>query len=724
MTQKRSKTKNKKLSPQQLKFNILSLFKRNPKNRYTAKQIVRKLKILNSKDSVQHALNTMNKEGDVVFVKAGIFRLNKAQSTKRENEKSHGKGPIYEGKADIIKSGAAYVIVKDLEDDIYVAPRYTLNAFNGDRVKVQQVLNNRRKPEGRIIEIVERANAKVVGRVWKHDNYAVVHTSYKTAIAEVYVKLKDLGSAVDKDYVQVEITDWSGSQNKGIWGKVERVLEEYNPSEIAMNTILVNSGFDAAFPKEVMEECALIPDAISSEEITSRRDFRETLTFTIDPDTAKDFDDAISYYETENGEIEIGVHIADVTHYLREDSALDKEALERSTSVYLVDRVIPMLPEKLSNNLCSLVPNQDRLVFSAVFTFDKDYKITDRWFGKGVIYSDRRFTYEEAQKILEDKGGQFATELQKTNDIAHHLRKLKFKNGALSFESDEVKFKLDEQGKPIGIYVKERKDAHMLIEDFMLLANKEVAKYIHKKAKGNEIPFVYRIHDEPDPERLADFALFARELGFQMDVSTPKQIAKSFKRLSAKAKENDQFKMLEPLGIRTMAKAEYSTENIGHYGLAFEFYSHFTSPIRRYADVLVHRLLYKNLEETFRTNKTKLQARCEHISQQERKATKAERESIKFKQVEFLQDKIGQVFKGQISGMIDRGIFVELVESKAEGLISFDKFNEGFSVSDSRLKATGNRSGKVLKMGDYVDVKVLETNLEIMQIELEIVNQE
>lgn len=721
MKQRRSSNGSKKLSAKFLKKEILKLFLREPKTRYDARQIQNKLGVKNSKDSISSAIQELAKEGALIHVKDGKHRLNPREKANLLSRRGKSKNTL-EGKVDMTRSGAAYVLIVGKDDDVYVPAKHTMTAMNGDIVKVE--LNGdrgRRKPEGKIIEIVKRSVEQVVGRVLIENNYAVVHTSFRSSVAEVYIKDEDLGAAQDKDYVLVQITEWSKSQNKAVWGKVSKVLEEYNPSEIAMNTILVNSGFSLDFPQDVLAESEAIDAGFNEEEIAKRKDFRPITTFTIDPDTAKDFDDALSIEVLENHNIRIGVHIADVTHYLKPGSALDREALERSTSVYLVDRVIPMLPEKLSNNLCSLMPEVDRYTFSATFTFDQDLKIVDEWYGKGIIHSDKRFAYEDAQEIMDNGSGLYYDELMTMNKIAHHLRKARYRNGAIAFESEEVKFILDDKNRPVSVYVKERKDTHLMIEDFMLLANKGVAKYIHKKAKGQEIPYIYRTHDEPNMEKLADFVKFASEMGFKMDISTPKQLAKSFEKLSKAAKQDDVLKMLEPLAIRTMSKAEYSTDNIGHYGLAFEFYSHFTSPIRRYSDVIAHRLLFKNLGDTFRTDKDKLQEKCNHISQMERKAMKAERESIKFKQVEFLADKIGKVLPGKVSGFLDRGIFVELVESKAEGLVGFDQFQESYTVAQSKLKAVGNRTGHEIKMGSLVNVEILETNLELIQIDMKII---
>jgi ribonuclease R len=381
-----------------------------------------------------------------------------------------------------------------------------------------------------------------------------------------------------------------------------------------------------------------------------------------------------------------------------------------------------MLPEKLSNDLCSLNPNEDRYTFSASFIFDKNYKIIKEWFGRTVIHSNRRFSYEDAQEIIETGEGDYSEEILFLNKVAHKLRKQKIKNGAISFESEEIKFELDEDGKPIGMYVKERVDAHMMIEDFMLLANKSVAKFIAKKPSP-EVPFIYRVHDEPNPDKLADFALFASELGYKMNLNTPSEIAKSFNGLYEAAKVNEQLKMLEPLAIRTMSKAEYTTNNIGHYGLSFDYYTHFTSPIRRYSDVLVHRYLDKNLKGEFRTNKELLEIKAKHISLQERNATSAERESIKYKQVEYIKGHIGEEFDGVISGMIERGIFVKLKDSLVEGMVTFDRLDEPYELAESKLKAIGKRSKKVLAMGSNVRVKIVSADLESKQVEMSFIEQ-
>lgn len=718
---KKSKNSGRKLSARDLKTEVFKLLKRNARKKLNAKQIIRKLKITNSPDAVQHALEGLTEEGKLFSFGDKLYRLDRNVSNNNGGPKVTKE---HQGIVDMTRSGAGYIVVDGMENDIYVPGKYLKGALNGDKVSVAvSVSRGRRKPEGKVVKVLERASEFFIGTINIQNKYAIAIVEAGGRTFDVYIELEDLLEAKDGEKAVVKITKWPTRTAKNPMGRVTTVLGEAGSNNIEMNSILINNGFNIDFPEEVIAESEALNETLSDAEIASRRDMRMITTFTIDPDTAKDFDDALSVQKLENGEIEIGVHIADVTHYVRPNTALDDEALKRSTSVYLVDRVCPMLPEKLSNELCSLRPNEDKCTFSAVFTFNESYKVTSRWFGKTLIHSDRRFAYEEAQEILEAGEGELHGELLLLNTIAKKLRKKKFKNGAIAFEGEEVKFRLDEDGVPIEAYVKERKDAHLLIEDFMLLANKEVATYMVKKSKGKEIPFVYRVHDLPDPDKVADFGKFAAELGFKMTLDTPRQIADSYNGLAKAARKNEELRLLEPIAIRTMSKAIYTTENIGHYGLGFENYSHFTSPIRRYADVLTHRILYKNLrDKTHRENKEELEAQCKHISAQERKAMTAERESIKYKQVEFISKHIGEEMEGHISGMIDRGLFIELAGSKAEGMIGFDTFDEPFDLDDSRLKAVGRRSKTVYKMGDKIRVKILDADLLKRRIEMELIN--
>jgi ribonuclease R len=588
-----------------------------------------------------------------------------------------------------------------------------------------------RKPEGEIVAVLKRANEFFIGTLRKSRKYALFLPDNPNMPVDIYVPLEACGDARDGDKVVVRVTDWQEGKGRVPIGKVTQTLGELGGNDFEMKKILVNQGFPLSHTDEAVAEAERIPENISPQEIARRRDFRETLTFTIDPEDAKDFDDALSFRELEDGSVEVGVHIADVTHYLKPDTPLDKEAFQRSTSVYLVDRVNPMLPEKLSNNLCSLVPHQDRLTFSAVFIFDAKGKITSRWFGKTVIHSAHRFAYEEAQTVLEGKPAEGLLQLnifpeldrslKHLDRLAKQMRREREKNGAIGFETEEVRFRLAADGTPIEAYVKERKDAHLLIEDFMLLANKEVALYIDRiGAAQQEVPFIYRVHDLPDLSKVADFARFAAELGYPMKVDTPKQIAHAFNGLMKATQKNERLKLLEPLAIRTMAKAVYSVNNIGHYGLGFTHYTHFTSPIRRYSDVLAHRILERNLDgRTHRIDKTKLEEQCKHVSTQEKKAADAERESIKYKQAELLRRHIGEEFEGVISGMIERGFFVELPGSKAEGLVEFKYLDDTYTVEEGNLRAVGRRYKRQYKIGDKVRVRIISVDLQRRQIEME-----
>ncbi len=723
--------KGKKITVGQLAQQLVNLFAEHPKKKYNARILIEKLKIANSKDSVNHTLKSLAKKSMLLEFEEDFFQWNKdyrSDETSATKSSNHSKNKISSkfviGRVDLTRTGAGFIIVEGEDNDVYVPERFMGNAMNRDTVKVELMQRSSgKRPEGKVAEIIKRGLTHVIGTIRRLKNFATVYPDASNRFPEVHVKNNDLNEAEDGSKVVVEITSWGTGQNKAIWGIVNTVLANVSANEVAMQSILLEAGFDLEFPDQVIKESEAIVGIISAEEVAKRRDFRNVLTFTIDPETARDFDDAISYQILENGNIEIGVHIADVTYFLKENSALDKEAYLRSTSVYLVDRCLPMLPEKLSNDLCSLNPNQDKYTFSAVFTFNEKHKLIDEWFGRTIIHSLRRFTYEEAQERLETGEGDLAIELKNVNTIAHKLRKDKFNNGAINFDSEEIRFQLDENQKPIAVYIKERKDAHLLIEDFMLLANKSVAKFMFKKGIP-EVPSVYRTHDLPDPSKLADFALYASEMGYKMKIDTPQNIATSFNNLAKAVESDDALKVLAPMAIRTMAKAEYSTKNIGHYGLAFEYYTHFTSPIRRYSDVLVHRLLFENLEDKIkRVDASALAQKCKHISKQEIKAAEAERESIKYKQVEYMMDHVGQVFEGQVNGMIEKGFFVELKESNSEGMVPFSSMEDRYKLAESKLKAVCARTGHEIGMGDKVMVKLVDADLQSRRLEFEYIGE-
>lgn len=718
--------KKKKLKSGNIRAAIIKCFLKNPKKRLNAGTLIKKMKIKGNRDAVHAAMENLRNEDILRQVSDNKFVLNRKHKVAKAGKSSTGGGKgkvIHQGIVATIKSGAAYILVDSMEDDVYV-PSYALQgAFNGDEVEISVVFNKGRKPEGKVKKILKRNTPRVMGILRaEKKKFSMLEPASRSLRAEIKIAKEDYNGANDGDKILAEITHWPGNPDQPIWAKVSKVFKNIDDHNWTMESILVENGFNSEHTAAAMNEAEKFPAKISDEEIAKRRDFRGILTFTIDPDTAQDFDDAISYEELDNGNLEVGVHIADVTHFLRPETALDKEALERSTSVYLVDRCIPMLPERLSNNLCSLMPKVDRLVFSAVFTFNKKHELVSEWFGKGIIYSDKRFTYDEGQESLDNKNGLFHRELSVVNEIAHKLRKEKFADGAINFDSDEIKFKLDKKNKPVGVFVKQRKDVHLLIEDFMLLANRRVARFLAMKDPENPLPSVYRIHDHPDLDRVAELATYMKEFGIDLDYSSPEKIAESYNKLAKKAKKDDLSKLMMGLAIRTMAKAVYSTDNVGHYGLSFEHYSHFTSPIRRYSDVLTHRILEKNLTgKIVREDKNKLEASCIHISKQERKAMEAERDSIKYKQVEYISEHIGEEFDGIVSGMIERGVFIELTASRAEGFIPFDNFKGNFALGDTRYKAESRNKKKTIKMGDTIRVKVVSTDLKNRQIELEAV---
>jgi ribonuclease R len=625
------------------------------------------------------------------------------------------------GKLEITRSGMGYVVMEVEGKDVLIRPGDLNTALHGDIVKVKVTSTNPRtgKMSGVIADVVTRKQMEFIGTIQVQKNFAFFTADGERPMPDVYVSPHKLNGAADGDKVVVRIMEWE--KNKKPVGEVLEVMSAEDVNDAAMKEILLEHGFSLNFSDAVMEEAARLSDVIAKSEIKKRKDCREILTFTIDPIDAKDFDDAISIRTLKNGNYEIGVHIADVSHYVTPDTELDKEAYERATSVYLPDRVLPMLPEHISNERCSLRPHEDKLTFSAMFQITPAGEIKQHWIGKTVIHSDHRFTYEEVQEIIETKDGLYKEEVLLLNTIAQQYRSERFQKGAINFSSQEVRFKLDATGKPIGIVIKESKEAHQLIEEFMLLANRRVAEYVGKiKVNKAAVPFPYRIHDTPSEEKLMPFVEFAKRFGHVFDTHSPKGISDSFNKMLQAAHGRPEQHVLEQLGIRTMAKAIYTAENIGHYGLGFEHYCHFTSPIRRYPDVLVHRIVAQCLAEEITPDK-KMEEKCKHSSERERAAMESERAANKYKQVEYMSNFIGEEFEGVISGVASFGFWVETVEHKCEGLVSITSLAayDEFRPVEGEYCLLGLRSGRKFAMGDKVWIKVISANLGRRQLDYE-----
>lgn len=647
--------------------------------------------------------------------------MNKKKSKQKSKSKITAQTTL-KGKLEVTRSGMGYVIVENVTGDILVRPGDFTTALNGDTVRVKVIKENIRtgKKEGKITEVLTRKQTEFIGHIQLSTNYAFFIPDTDKPMPDLFIPLTELNGAKNKDRVVVRLVKWDKEDKKPV-GTVVSVMLPEDENDAAMKELLAQAGFPLFFPDDVLEESQRLPEMLDTEEIRKRKDCRDLLTFTIDPVDAKDFDDAISVRKLANGNYEIGIHIADVSYYVLPETELDAEAYKRATSVYLPDRVNPMLPERISNELCSLRPHEDKFTFSAIFQMNSKGEIKQYWLGKTVIHSDHRYAYEDVQEIIESQKGIHVDEIVLLNDIAQRLRKNRFSKGAINFSSQEVRFKLDEKGKPIGVMVKESKEAHQLIEEFMLLANRTVAENIAKlNINKKPLPFPYRVHDQPDAEKLAPFIVFAKKHGHVFNTSSPEKIAHSFNAMLQEAKGKPEQHVLEQLGIRTMAKAIYTTENIGHYGLAFEHYCHFTSPIRRYPDVLVHRELQSIIENKPLVDK-KMEEKCKHSSERERAAMECERAGNKYKQVEFLKEHLGETFEGVVSGVAGFGFWVETVAHKCEGLVSIISLSDydDFRVIDGDYSLVGRRSGRTFRMGDRVWIRVVAANLEKRQLDYE-----
>ncbi len=636
---------------------------------------------------------------------------------------SHGKFKLKAktgsaiGIVELQPQGFAYINSEEVERPVLVSAKNLNHAMEGDKVRIR--LYARRKKhdlEGEVVEILERAKSVFVGTMQISRNFAFLIPAGKVGF-DIFIPIEKLNGAKDGQKAIAEIVEWPASA-RNPFGEIKEVLGDAGNNDAEMHAILAEFELPHKFPENVDKAAEKISLEISEEEIKGRRDVRDIVTFTIDPVDAKDFDDALSLQKLKNGNWEVGVHIADVTHYVTPNTIIEEEAKNRATSVYLVDRVVPMLPERLSNGVCSLRPNEDKLCFSAIFELTEQADLVKQWFGKTIIHSNRRFTYEEAQQIIETGEGDYSPEMLTLNDLAKKLRAQRFKMGSIAFDRIEMKFEIDPTGKPLSVFFKEAKESNQLIEEFMLLANKKVAEFIGKKEKEKTPKtFVYRIHDKPDTDKLVSFNSFIARFGYGIQLTTPKAISTSLNQLLENVKGKKEQNLFESLAIRAMAKAAYSTRNIGHYGLSFEYYTHFTSPIRRYPDMMVHRLLEKYLAGGRSVNEIKYEELCKHSSDMETRAANAERASIKYKQVEFMQDYIGKIYKGVISGVTDWGIYVEL-ENKIEGMVPIRELDDDFYLFDEKNYAlVGRHSHKTYQLGDEVTVKIWRTNLERKQLD-------
>ena len=704
--------------------NILKVLDKHPKQSLNYKQISSKLNITDpgGRNEVMRKLKELVAQQRVKEVEKGKYQI---------IPKEH----YFYGVVEITSNGNAYVDCEDLEYDIYIPSRNLNKALNNDYVKVYVYKRKKnKKQEGDIIEIIERAKTQYVGVLQMSKNFGFVIPDDIKMYTDIFIPKNQLNGAKDGDKVLTVMTDWP-EKSKNPFGKIIEVLGRPGDHDTEIHSILIEYGLPYRFPEEVEQFAAKLPIEISDEEIARRRDMRKDLTFTIDPKDAKDFDDALSFTVLDNGNFEVGIHIADVSHYVKEGSILDEEAYNRGTSVYLVDRVVPMLPEILSNNVCSLRPDEEKLTFSAVFEIDAKAHVINQWFGKTVILSDKRFTYEQAQEIIEGhfnakslpkgKAESIREAILQLDKLAKILRKNRMRNGAISFDKTEVKFELDENNVPIGVYVKESKDAHKLIEEFMLLANRKVAEFVGKKKdvhEKNQRPksktFVYRVHDEPDTDKLSALQAIISKFGYRIQTDSKKHITQSLNKLLTDVHGKAESNMIETLTIRSMSKAYYTTHNIGHYGLAFDYYTHFTSPIRRYPDVMVHRLLERYLHKGKSVNEDVYEEMCKHSSDRETLATRAERDSIKYMQVKYMQDHPDLEFDGVITGVTDWAIYVEIIENKCEGMVRIRDIKSDFYIFDeSQYALVGQVTKHMYQLGDKVRVSVKNTDLEKKQLD-------
>jgi ribonuclease R len=692
---------------------VIAAFQASPKELFNYKQIS---KIIGLESQVHKLLVV-----DILYELAADDFISE---TDRGRYRLNTLGTLATGTFHRRSNGKNSFIPEDGGSPVFVAERNSGHAMHGDKVKVQLLAKRKgAESEAEVVEILERVEQTFVGKLQVTKGFAFLVTEDKTLANDIFIARDKLKGGKNGDKAVVRIIQWPENAKNPL-GEVVDILGVAGQNTAEMHAILAEYGLAYKYPPLVEKAAEQIPDAISREEIAQREDFRKVLTFTIDPKDAKDFDDALSARRLSNGNWEVGVHIADVTHYVKPDTLIDREAQERATSVYLVDRTIPMLPERLSNQICSLRPDEDKLCFSAIFELDANAEVKNYRIKRTVIRSDRRFTYEEAQQVIETGKGDCKKEIQALDSLAKKLRAKRFKNGAINFDRYEVKFEIDEKGKPLSVYFKESSDANKLIEEFMLLANKTVAEFVAlaetEKAKRT---FVYRVHDNPDPEKMENFATFIRRFGYKVKIEGKKgEVSKGINYLLDAIQGKPEENLIETLAVRAMQKARYSTDNTGHYGLAFDNYTHFTSPIRRYPDMLVHRLLERYLAGGRSISRTKYSELCEHCSARESLAANAERASIKYKQVEYMSERLGKVYDGVISGVTEWGLYVELNENKCEGLVPIrDLQDDYYEFDEKNYCLTGRRHKQQFRLGDPITIQVAQANLERKQLDFMLV---
>jgi ribonuclease R len=723
-----SKSRNRKPKKRTLKNSfiqqIVEVFSHNPHTSYNYKQLSRALGIGDkaSRELVHEMMYKLEDDNIIEQIHRGKFKL------REEHIQDFVKTKEIVGEVDLKKTAKAYIISKELEEDVFIAANNTYHAFNGDIVKVRLFpKRGRHKTEGQIIEIIERKKTQYVGRIEISKKFAFMIPDKESMPYDFFIPLESINKAKNGDKVLVSFVDWP-EHSRNPFGEVIKVLGKPGENNVEMLSIVADNDFPLSFPKEVERSAKKIENKVREEDIAKRKDFRNVFTCTIDPADAKDFDDALSLRKLDNGNWEVGIHIADVTHYVTPNSVIDKEAYERGTSIYLVDRTIPMLPEQLSNLVCSLRPDEEKLTFSAVFELDEKAKVHKEWFGRTVIKSDRRYAYEEVQQMIEGADGDYKEELMKLHQLSSTLREERFRGGSINFKSEEIRFDLDENGKPLSAHLKVQKEANWLVEDFMLLANRKVAEFVGLKKYGkSQKPktFVYRIHDVPNQEKLIQFSEFVRKLGYKVSLNSRKSLVHSMNKLFEDIAGKGEEKLIETISVRTMAKAVYSTQNIGHYGLSFKYYTHFTSPIRRYPDMMVHRLLQRYLDGKSEVNQDEFEEYCDHTSEMERKAAQAERESVKYKQMEYMLDKIGRKFVGKISGVSKWGLFVAITEVKSEGLVAMQSLaDDYYYLDEDNYRIIGRKFGNEYRLGDTVTVIVKNVDLMKRQMDLRIVQEE